>query len=492
VELRPQYPGAPDSTVLALPLPQPLAPGDSVTVLLEWESRLATTPRRQGREGRHYDWAHWYPRIAVHDTAGWQVQQLLPQGEFWGEFASYDVTLQVAEDQVLAATGTPVRGDPGWERVLRAGGVHHGSGAAAPRTERRLGLLPPEPPEGSRQVRWVADSVIHFAWNADPEFIYERGSWRDIALHVLYRPGGAEDWGNGTALERTRVAMDWVEELFGPYPYPQLTNVQRIESGGTEFPMLIMNGSASQGLIVHEVLHQYAHAIMANNEWAEGWLDEGLTSFLTNWFFEARGQTGIWEGQMSSMQRRERAGALEPIATPGADFSDFATYQAMTYTRASLVFRMLRWLIGEDAFRSGLRLYYDQNRLSHVYEADLRRAMGQAAGQNLDWFFDQWLHTTHTLDYGVASAVTRQRGDGRWVTTVEVLRLGQAWMPVTLEVGEQRLTLNSRDRRQRVEVVTHQQPLEAVLDPEDVLLDLDPTNDRAEVVVVSRRTGARE
>jgi hypothetical protein len=469
VELRPHYPGAPDSTVLALPLPRPLEPGDSVTVVLEWDARLATTPRRQGREGRHYDWAHWYPRIAVHDAEGWQVQALLPQGEFWGEFAHYDVTLRVAHDQVLAATGVPVAGDPGWERAS--------AGAASPGRPR--GATPP----GLREVRWVAESVIHFAWNADPEFIYEGGSWREIPIHVLYRRGSAAEWGGGTALERTRVAMAWAEELFGPYPYPQLTNVERIERGGTEFPMLIMNGSASLGLIVHEVLHQYAHAILASNEWREGWLDEGLTSFLGSWFSEARGEPVAWGRQLATIAARERAGATQPIATPGAEFTDFATYQAMTYTKASLVFRMLRWLIGEEAFRAALRLYYERHRLSHVDEMDLRRAMEDASGRDLEWFFDQWLHTTHALDYAVPAATTRQRGDGRWVTSVEVLRLGEAWMPVTLQVGEERVTLTSRERRQQVEVVTRQRPSAAVLDPENVLLDIDPTNDAMTIAV---------
>lgn len=116
----PVFPGSPDSTVVALPLPAPLEPGDTAAVVIDWDARLATHPRRQGREGRHFDFAQWYPRIAVFDDGGWQVQPLLPQGEFYGEFASYDVTLDIAEDQVVAATGVPADGDPGWHRVSAA------------------------------------------------------------------------------------------------------------------------------------------------------------------------------------------------------------------------------------------------------------------------------------------------------------------------------------------------------------------------------------
>ncbi|MGH7465198.1 MAG: hypothetical protein ACREK1_08475, partial [Longimicrobiales bacterium] len=123
VEITPLYPGAPDSTVMAVPLPQPIEAGSSSAVDIQWDARPSTVPRRQGRRGRHYDFAQWYPRIAVYDRGGWQVQPLLPQGEFYGEFGDYDVTLDVAADQIIGATGVPVEGDPGWAAAVAVPGT---------------------------------------------------------------------------------------------------------------------------------------------------------------------------------------------------------------------------------------------------------------------------------------------------------------------------------------------------------------------------------
>ncbi|HEX9108467.1 MAG TPA: hypothetical protein VF832_14585, partial [Longimicrobiales bacterium] len=114
------YPLAPDSTVVVFALPHPLGTGESVRVDLDWDARPSLLPRRQGRRGRHYDFAEWFPIVSVRDTGGWEVRPLLPQGEFYGEFTDFDVTLDVAADQVVGATGVPVEGDPGW------------AGAAAP------------------------------------------------------------------------------------------------------------------------------------------------------------------------------------------------------------------------------------------------------------------------------------------------------------------------------------------------------------------------
>src|SRR5690606_26183705 len=103
----------------------------------------------------------------------------------------------------------------------------------------------------------------------------------------------------------------------------------------------------------------------------------------------------------------ERAGRTEPIAKPGAEFSDPNTYSAMTYTKTSLVLRMLRWMIGEEAMREVLREFYNRHALEHVSEEDFRSVVSDVTGENADWFFDQWLHTTDQLDYDVVSATTR-------------------------------------------------------------------------------------
>ncbi len=483
-EVRPAYPVSPDSTVVAIPLGQRLAPGASVTVTMDWDARLATVPRRQGRRGRHYDWAHWYPRIAVLDSAGWQWNPLHPQGEFYGEFASYDVTLDLTADQVVGATGVAVEGNAGFEPTA------HEKAAYPARPADPLGLLTGDAGEGRKRVRWRADDVMHFAWSADPRYRHDgvdRFSMSDAGgdastlpgIHVLYVEGDT-GWA-GTVARRTHASLGWLQGKFGPYPWPQLTIVHRLESGGTEFPMLVMNGSASEGLIVHEVTHQWLHGIMANNEWRHGWLDEGFTSFMTNWWFEEKGEKTVWRRTMEAIAASDRAGRLEPIALPGHAFSTSAVYGGMTYTRASVVFRMLREMLGEETFTRGLRLYYRQNRLRHVSPEDFRGAMEQASGRDLKWFFDQWITRTDRLDYGIARVSSVPAGRGRWRTTVEVLRTGEAWMPLTLRVGDQTRTLDSRDRRQWVTVTTASKPVEVVLDPDLVLLDMDLSNNRAGV-----------
>ena len=115
--VEPIYPFAPDSTIVRFELPAPLAPGASMRVTMGWDARPSTLPRRQGRRGRAYDFAQWYPKVVVYDKHGWNEHPVYPGGEFYGEFATFLVDLELPADEVMGATGVPLCGDPGWERA---------------------------------------------------------------------------------------------------------------------------------------------------------------------------------------------------------------------------------------------------------------------------------------------------------------------------------------------------------------------------------------
>jgi aminopeptidase N len=184
---------------------------------------------------------------------------------------------------------------------------------------------------------------------------------------------------------------------------------------------------------------------------------------------------------MQSIIELERARQTQPLALRSEAYSDFNTYNAMTYTKPALVLRMLRELVGEDVTRRALKDYYQKNRFRHVTEADLRSAFERASGQNLGWFFQEWFHTTGQLDYEIAAVSTSQQADGTWRTRIEVRRNGENFMPVVLAAGSATRRLDSRERVQVVTVETNLRPAEVVLDPQNVLIDVQPANNRKRI-----------
>jgi hypothetical protein len=418
------YPFAPDSTVARIALPRALAPGATITVHVAWEARpSATVYRRQGRKGRHYDFAQWYPKVAVYDRLGWEVNPLVPAGELYGEFGTFDVTIIAKSDQVLGATGIPVEGDPGWDGALRWGRVIIRRDA--------YGALPPAPAvqldSGERAVRFYARDIHHFAWTASPTYLYEGAMYHDsIAVHALYEPLGSGGWGQGAAIKKQVRALAWLESIYGPYAYPQVLGTERLDGGATEFPMMVMYGTTApgDGLVLHETGHIYSYGILANNEWRSGWMDEGLTSYQTAWALDQtpqerakglgpktlppKGYRGHaitppwWEQSDIDQFALVLSGRAEPIGTPGPEFKEFSIYEGAVYTRASMMYSALRAELGDSVFRLFLKDYYATWKLKHVDEFAMRSSAERVSGRKLDRFFKQWVHETGLVDYSVS------------------------------------------------------------------------------------------
>src|SRR5205809_2803788 len=457
--VKPDYPYAPDSTIAHWTLPRPLLPGDSTVVEVDWRARPSTLPRRQGRRGRRFDFAQWYPKVAVYDRYGWEAHPLYPAGEFYGEFATYDVTLDLAADQVIGATGVPIDGGPGW---VASAPLQRDWYPNAPRTTHTCGAAA----AGRKCVRFYAEAVHHFAFSLNPQYVYEEGRFGGVVVHVLYLPEDRATWGGGIAVRNTETALAWLDTLYGRFPWPQLTNVHRIEGGGTEFPMMVMDGSAGLGLILHEVGHNYMMGVLANNEWREGFLDEGFTSFQTSWFFEAHGAGAAYPGLEPDVLFLDLDRWSEPVSLVSERFRDFPTYNAMVYDKAQLFYEQLRYVVGDDTMRRILRTYYSRWKLKHVDEAKFRAVCEEVSGQDLGWLFGQWLHATVLIDYRLDKVKRYRLPDGRWRTTVTIRRLGDGWMPV--EIGD-RDTVYARATGQpeteRVEFTTARRPGRLRLDP---------------------------
>jgi aminopeptidase N len=287
--------------------------------------------------------------------------------------------------------------------------------------------------------------------------------------------------------------LTWLEEVFGSYPYPQMTMLKRLDGGGTEFPMMMQNGSNSASLVTHEGAHIYAHGILANNEWQSGWLDEGFASYVTAWqtgnvrVSTAEALAGLDEVDPANSadltlatQRRDRDilararavqfanGELDAMGTRGDAFRSFAHYNAAVYRRAEEMYAALHDLIGDAAFRAFVRDYFARWAFRHVDRWAMQGSAERVTGESLGWFFDQWVDRTGVIQYAIANARLVQTATG-WRTTVRLNRTGayRHAMPVGVRTAAGWTVVRADPLADSEDVVieTSGRPIEVVLDP---------------------------
>ncbi len=203
----------------------------------------------------------------------------------------------------------------------------------------------------------------------------------------------------------TKDVLAFYSEYVGPFAYERLANIQSNSvSGGMEAASAILysensvTGTGSvrwRNVVIHEVAHQWFGNAVTESDWDDVWLSEGFATYFTLLYIEhAYGRDEFLRGLESSRKSVMAYDSLHPAYTIVHDnlsrMEDVTSSQ--TYQKGSWTLHMLRGVVGQDAFQRGIRSYYQRHFNGTATTADFRRAMEEASGRELGWFFEQWLY----------------------------------------------------------------------------------------------------
>jgi len=296
-----------DATLAVLKLKAPVPPQETVSLTLDFTSRLPRVFARTGWSGDPEDpqslffmAAQWFPKVAAlrQDEKGeprWDTHQFHRNTEFFADYGTYQVSLTVPDGYVVGATGRP--SDP----VKNA--------------------------DGTVTTTFQQEDVHDFAWTASPRFRVKEFTWtfdsfcddsaklglkvRELLARTAehrgldasqVKPGNAVNVrilyqaDHGDLVDRiwrsAGAALACCGMWFGAYPYPTLTIVDPpaggLAAGGMEYPTLITifadahapdYATGLESVTIHEFGHQFFYGLLGSNEFEEPWLDEGFTSF---------------------------------------------------------------------------------------------------------------------------------------------------------------------------------------------------------------------
>jgi aminopeptidase N len=231
-----------------------------------------------------------------------------------------------------------------------------------------------------------------------------RPAWHGVPIETwVYR----QDRDNGFALfaEPTLAVLDFFSERIGPYSYERLGHVQANGvRGGMESATSIFYGDDSvndprsprwRSVMVHEIAHQWFGNAVTESDWDHVWLSEGFATYFTHLFVEhAYGRDEMVRGLVRDRDEVREFDKKSPdyriIHDNLSDMSQVLSSPG-TYKKGGWTLHMLRGVVGDAAFWTGVRDYYRRYRDANATTADFERCMELAAGRELAWFFDQWL-----------------------------------------------------------------------------------------------------
>jgi aminopeptidase N len=197
--------------------------------------------------------------------------------------------------------------------------------------------------------------------------------------------------------------LRYFNKVIGDYPYKKLANVQSktiyggLENASTIFysEKSVTGTGSAEGLIAHEIAHQWFGDCVTEADWYHIWLSEGFATYLTSLYFESyEGKERLKKDMISA--RVKVLGYSEKNRKPVLD-TTITNYLELlnpnSYQKGAWVLHMLRHEVGDEKFMEGLSLFYKRYYNSNVNTDGFQKVMEEVSHQNLAIFFNQWLQT---------------------------------------------------------------------------------------------------
>lgn len=415
-----------DGTIMTLRGTDPVAPGGQAQVALSWTFQIPEVGApRMGTDGEVFYLGYWYPQVAVYDDVnGWTADPYMGNGEFYMDFADYDVRVTVPDNMVVGATGELMnRPDVLSEQTIsRLRQAADGDDVVHVVTAADLEAGDALVDSPSDMLTWYyrADQVRDFAFAASTRYVWDAtravvdAAGNRAMIHALYRDG-TPAWDRSA--EFARYSIEFLsDQIDMPYPWPHMTTVEGIIGGGMEYPMMTLIGGTRNdrrlfGTTFHEIGHMWFPMIVGQNEKQYTWMDEGLTSFNT-----AEASADFWDEDSWDPARQSyyfiagtgmevepmRHGDRYPVGTPARGIA--------SYNKPAVALNALRGMLGQERFYEAYTEYARRWAFKHPQPHDLFNTFEDVLGQDLDWFWTTMLFETWTLDQGIASVVSLDSG----------------------------------------------------------------------------------
>lgn len=417
-----------EGTILEVDLPNPILPGQTTVLKMQWNAQIPLQIRRTGRdnaEGIDYSMAQWYPKLSEYDYQGWHANPYVGR-EFHGVWGDFDVAITIDSKYTLGGSGILTNAD----QIGR--GYNNIAADKAGQT-------------GKTTWHFDADNVHDFVWAADRDYVVESLKADDgVLMYFVYQPGEKtnENW---KQLPRAmNEALTFMNKNYGVYPYPVYSFIQAGD-GGMEYPMAtLITGNRSfrslVGVSVHEWMHSWYQMVLATNESLYPWMDEGFTTHGSSETMNHLAKKEILKSppvdnpHASSIMgyiNWNSTGNEEPLVMHADHFNMNRAYGIGSYTKGALFLAQLNYILGEEDFRKGLLQYYNTWKFKHPNVNDCIRVFEKVSGLELDWYKEYWVNTTRTINYGVHNVI--QDGSNK-SSKIYLANSGQMPMPLDVEV----------------------------------------------------------
>ena len=217
---------------------------------------------------------------------------------------------------------------------------------------------------------------------------------------------------------------------------------------------------SSDGLVAHELAHQWFGDMLTTRNWAHAWLNEGFATFFSRKYRENKFgfdegeyiRFGEINGYFGSNKKWRRSTVQHKF------YESMDVFDGHIYAKGSLILNMLQDYFGDDAFWRFIQHYTKENQYKNVETPDLKKAIEETTGQNMDWFFKQWIYEPGFPEYNVTWKYNQRNKSVKLAVKQTQKNTNIFKMPIQIRVDDDLHTIWIDDKEMVYEVPADKRP----------------------------------
>lgn len=276
--------------------------------------------------------------------------------------------------------------------------------------------------------------------------------------------------------------MSFYENYFFPYPFKKYSMVELPMRGAMEHQTmtsysdeLVTGDNKYDYIVAHELAHHWFGNLVTCGDWQDIWLNEGFATYCEALYFE------FLEGDAQLRQYMEKLAGM--VFQEESRYGVFPVYNpdylwgATVYQKGAWILHMLRWTVGDVTFHKILQTWLQRFSFSNAFTKDLQSLAEEIWGQDLEWFFQQWIYKAGHPDLDIGWKYVH-RSDDTYLITVDIQQKERYILPLEIVIESidrsKKDTVWVREKREQFLIETKEKPLNLVVDPNGwILKDID-------------------
>lgn len=377
-----------------------ILPNETSKIFIKFTLKIPKLFDRLGKSENEYEITQWYPKVGVYDERGWRTYGYRYNTEFYGDYANWKVSIKVPKDYVVGSSGYLV------DSIVN---------------------------DSFKVLTYKLEKAHDFAFVMSKRYKVEEINYDSIKIYILHYSNDS----NFVKIAKYHSinALKIFSKKLYPYPYKSLTIVESHlrAGGGMEYPALVLITNPKEFrsrifrltnsknyylaiVIAHEIGHQWFYGIIGNDEAYEAWLDEGMNSYLEDYYNHLVFNNesiynvfGIFKkimkfylGDYDFRLFGDYFVYLEPYDEPmlGKPAWEMKNYWQV-YNRGKNLMLALQDIIGDSLFDIILKEYFKKYAFKHPRSEDFIKLVEETSKLDLTAFKNQWLYGKGLPNYSV-------------------------------------------------------------------------------------------